>query len=185
MDGFRAEPFCTQLQAIGHNAHTTQGHGGPDEHRIEQKPGQRIEHASGDRHADQVVDKRLEKVLPNGAHGRGRKADRRGDLRQVGRKNRDLLHVDRNVAPLPHGNAQISLRQHRTVVDAIPDHCDTATMAANSFVIRKLQKLSVQKYVLSIHMLPLTEKGQLKIRINHQAIYTEWGRFLCVNGRVY
>ena len=48
MDGFRAEPFCTQLQAIGHNAHTTQGHGGPDEHRIEQKPGQRIEHASGD-----------------------------------------------------------------------------------------------------------------------------------------
>lgn len=101
MDGFRAEPFCTQLQAIGHNAHTTQGHGGPDEHRIEQKPGQRIEHASGDRHADQVVDKRPEKVLPNGAHGRGRKADRRGDLRQVGRKNRDLLHVDRNVAPLP------------------------------------------------------------------------------------
>ena len=31
MDGFRAESFCTQLQAIGHNAHTTQGHGGPDE----------------------------------------------------------------------------------------------------------------------------------------------------------
>ena len=41
------------------------------------------------------------------------------------------IRDSRNVAPLPHGNAQIGLRQHRTVVDAIPDHCDTATMAAN------------------------------------------------------
>ena len=29
MDGFRAEPFCTQLQAIGHNAHTTQAMAAP------------------------------------------------------------------------------------------------------------------------------------------------------------
>ena len=34
--------FVLSCRLLADNAHTTQGHGGPDEHRIEQKPGQRM-----------------------------------------------------------------------------------------------------------------------------------------------
>ena len=51
-------PRAPQPQRVGHHRHRAQAHRERGDHRAEQQPGERVQHAGGDRHAERVVERR-------------------------------------------------------------------------------------------------------------------------------
>ena len=124
LGGFRFLPdtFPVQAQAIGHHTHTTHRHSRSGYHRIEQESVNRIQDTGGNGHAYQVIDERPKQILTDGTGGEYRKADGVAYLAQVGRNQGHFSHIHRQIASLPHRDAEVGLRQRRTVVDAVTHH---------------------------------------------------------------
>ena len=89
-----------------------------------------IENACGDGHSDWVVDEREEEVLLDVAHDGVAEAARPHQARRSPLSSVMPALSMRDVGTGRHGDANVGLRQRRSVVDAVARHRDRAFPAA-------------------------------------------------------
>src|SRR5215813_14565218 len=112
----------TEPQGVANDRYGAQRHGGTGNHWAEQQPEHRIQHASGDRDTDGVIDEREEEVLADVPHGAPAETPSPGDATQVSLDKGHASAFHRHIRACPHGNPDMRLRQGWRVVDAIPGH---------------------------------------------------------------
>src|SRR5262245_32789985 len=78
-----SEPRLAQAQRVADDRDGAQAHGRAGDHRTEDDPEDRVEHARRDRDADDVVDEGEEEVLADVAHGRGGEREGAVDRAQI------------------------------------------------------------------------------------------------------
>src|SRR5947199_3081699 len=92
----------------------------------QQQPEKWIEHASGDRHAQRVVQKSKEQILADVAHSRPAEFAGAHNSGKISFYQRDAATFHRDVRAGPHGDAHVGLSQGRRIVDSIARHRDRA-----------------------------------------------------------
>ena len=108
-----AEPG--QAQAVGHDRHGGEAHGGAGDDRVEEAG-----HGQGD--GGGVVAEGPAQVLEDGAEGPPGQADGGGDPGEVGGQQGDVGGLDGDVGAGADGDAEVGLDQGGGVVDAVADH---------------------------------------------------------------
>ena len=93
---------------------------------LSRMPTDGIQHARGNRNADQIVDEGEEQVLPDVAHGGAAEHDRPDDAGEIAFHQRDAGARDRHLGAGAHGDADIGRGQRGGVIHAVAGHGDDA-----------------------------------------------------------
>ena len=93
---------------------------------LSRTPTAGIQHARGNRNADQIVDEGEEQVLPNVAHGGSAEHDRPDDAAEIAFHQRDAGARDRHLGAGAHRDADIGRGQRGGVIHAVAGHGDDA-----------------------------------------------------------
>ncbi len=118
----------SQPQGVGNDRDRTQAHGQGRDHRAEQQPEYRIQHAGSNRHAQCVVGKRKTQVLLH--VGDGFIGDRPGlyDAGQIPLDQGDLRAGHGHIGAGAHRNTDVGRSQGRGIIDPIACHGDPSAL---------------------------------------------------------
>src|SRR5258705_12634353 len=72
-----------ETQGVGDNGYRTEAHGGTGDHGVQQDAGEWIENPGSDWHAEHIVDKGKEEILPDVPHNETAEADCLDDAAKV------------------------------------------------------------------------------------------------------
>src|SRR5215471_6538210 len=111
-----------QPQCVANDRYRAQRHRRTGNHRAEQQPAHWIQHASGNRDSDGVIDEREEEVLPDVPHSAPAEAPGPGNATQVPFDEGHAGALHGHIRASAHGNPDLCLGQGWRVVDAIPRH---------------------------------------------------------------
>ena len=115
-------------QRIDDHRNRAERHGQAGDHRAQQQPEERIEHARRDRHAQGVVEKRKGEVLADVGHGRPAETAGADDAAQVALDQRHAGALHGDVGAGAHRDADVGLGKRGRVVDAVAGHGDDAAL---------------------------------------------------------
>src|SRR6516165_925575 len=124
----RLKLYSPQAQGVTHYGNRAKAHRRSGNHGTQQQTKDRVEDAGCNRNAQHVIDEGEKKILLDIPHRCPTQEPRPDDSPKIPLNERDPGALHGYVCARTHGNADLRLRQGRSVVDSIARHGDETSL---------------------------------------------------------
>src|SRR5882724_10317645 len=122
-----------QSQWVADHGNRAERHGGAGDDRAQKNTKERIQSTRGDGNSQYIVDECKKQILPDVPHGRATYAARFRDAAQIALYQGNVRALDGDIGACAHSDTDLSLRQRRSVIDAVAGHGDDPPFGLKAF----------------------------------------------------